>query len=617
MAENPESQGIPETRFQGGVGNDGAADLGAPRDRNRVKNGSARHDHAGVPTSCLTDRPLVVAALVNVVLFLLTYLIFTPRFQSNDDPMMMLLAAGVGRITESSVYLNFSHVAIGWLLALLYRFTLSIPWYTMYLIAGLFAAHVVGLYCVLKRTSLPTSLVLYPAFFILVSVQLLLNLQYTVSAALTAIAGFVLLILEDEPGGQDQSDARGWRQFLSWRNGAGLALVIIGSLMRFNGMALAFVIAAPCFLLLLRRGNRPTVVAKAVVCGLALMLCLSLTSLNRLVYAANPDCRHFLHCNNLAVQFLDYGAHRRVEESEFRKILDEVGWSTNDFWMFASWFFMNEDLYNADSFRTMLAKLPKRNTYVEMNDIIKVLGKISEDTLARTAAVFFLIPLVIMLFDWRAVCVLVAGWLSLPLLAIYMTLFLKPPPDWVYYPILWFVALLPLLLLNSGRIVRQEEMGTARRVAAIIAVLVATFVGVRALSAYHMESTTNAQIQAAYRNLVTQLAPRRDELFFAWTGAAAWQFMPPFGSLDFVENLVAPDSRPDQSTKVVLRHFGIDDVYLALANNENVFLLVHTGRGESTLPRYRQYMLEHYGLDVRWEKVFTSGAFEVYDIDSV
>jgi hypothetical protein len=617
MAENPESPGAPDARFQIGVGNDRAAALNPPGDHRRVKYGPAQRALGRFLASRLTDDPLVIAGFTNVVLFLLTYLIFTPRFQSNDDPMMMLLAAGVGRITESSIYLNFSHVAIGWLLAFLYSVTLSIPWYALYLIAGLFAAHVVCLYCVLKRTSAATVLVLYLAFFFLVSVSLLLNLQYTISAALTAIAGFVLLILEDKPTGSNQGEARGWHQLLSWRNGIGLALVIIGSLMRYKGMALALIIVAPCFLLLVRRGNGRTVVEKGIVCGLALMLSLGLANLNRLIYAANPDCRHFLQCNDLARQFLDYGAQRRVEESEFRKMLDEEGWSTNDFWMFTSWFFMNERLYNAGSLRAMLAQLPKWNTYVGMKDITEVLKRISEERLARAAAVIFLLPLVIMRFDWRSICVLVSGWLSLLSLTVYMTLFLKPPPDWVFDPILWFAALLPLLLLNPGRTVRPENVGTARKIAGAIAVLLAVVFGMRALSAYRVESTNNARIQAAYRNLMTQMAPRRDRLYFAWTGAAAWQFMPPFGNLTLVENLIAPDSRPDQSTKVVLRHFGIDDIYLALATNDNVFLLLHTGRSELALPRYRRYMLEHYGLDVRWKKLFSSAVLEVYDIDAV
>lgn len=591
--------------------------MSAPGDRKRVKRGPVRSALEGVLTPQLTNRPLAVAGLVNVVLFLLTYLIVTPRFMTNDDPMMMLLAAGVGRITEPSIYLNFSHVAIGRLLAVLYRVTFAIPWYTLYLIAALFAAHVVCLYCMLKRTPIPTALVLYLAFFYLVSVNVLLNLQYTVSATLTVIVGFVLLILEDKPEGGDHGDARGWRTYLSWRNGIGLALVIFGSLSRYQSVALALFMTVPCFLLLLRRGNGRTVAAKVVICGLAFTLCLGLANLNRLAYAANPDCRHFRQCNKLAVQFLDYGAHRRIETSEFRTILDEVGWSANDFWMFGSWFFMNEELYNAQSLRAMLGKLPKWNTYVEVNDVTKVLGDISNEGLARAAALFFLVSLVMMRFDWRSICVPVASWLSLLSLTVYMTLFLKPPPDWVYYPMLWFVALLPLLLFDSKRIVRLQKMGAARRIAGAIAVLLAIVVGVRATSTYHDESATNVRNQRAYRSVIEQMAPRHDQLYFAWTGAAAWQFMPPFGGLELVENLVAPDSRPDQSTKVVLRHFGIDDIYVALADNDNVFLLLHAGRGEMALPHYRRYMLEHYGLDVRWRRLFTSGVFDVYDIDAL
>ena len=137
-----------------------------------------------VDTRVLKNRPLMLAMGANLVLFFATYLVWTPGFQSNDDPMMMLLTAGVGRTVEPSLYLGFSHVIVGWMLKHLYALTIHVPWYAFYLIGGLFAAHSTLLFLVLERTQRLSALLLYLVYFLMVGVDLLLNLQFTVTSGL-------------------------------------------------------------------------------------------------------------------------------------------------------------------------------------------------------------------------------------------------------------------------------------------------------------------------------------------------------------------------------------------------------------------------------------------------
>ena len=75
----------------------------------------------------LEHAPFRMALGINVLLFLLTYACLTPRFLWNDDPMMMLLAAGVGRVAEPTSYLTFTHILIGWVLKNLYSLAIDVP----------------------------------------------------------------------------------------------------------------------------------------------------------------------------------------------------------------------------------------------------------------------------------------------------------------------------------------------------------------------------------------------------------------------------------------------------------------------------------------------------------
>ena len=220
------------------------------------RDATAEGDSQGAEGARHEARPILwrlalpLASGLNALLFSLAYVLFVPRFIWNDDPMMMLLAAGVGRTVEPTMELVTTHYFIGWALSRLYSLALDIPWYGLYLVAGLFTAHTTFLFLCLRARPTALSIVLYLLFFASSGVLLLLQLQFTITATWLSTCGLLCM------GPTSCGDMMRARFGGVARNALATALVVGGGLMREEGMYLAVAVAWP--LLAGRRDRKST-----------------------------------------------------------------------------------------------------------------------------------------------------------------------------------------------------------------------------------------------------------------------------------------------------------------------------------------------------------------------
>ena len=558
---------------------------------------------------------MAVAFGVNLVLFLTTYLIWTPGFEFNDDPMMMLLAAGVGRTIEPSIFLNFSSVIAGWLLKQLYAISMDVPWYSLYLIAGLFTAHSSFLYMMIRRNPRVSSLLLYLVYFALVGVNLLLNLQFTISSVMIGLAGFALVFtdgLENE-----ESDRTMSRSLSSPSALVGALLIVASALIRERGaVVLAGALAAPVLAVLLRRRPLRRLIPPIAIAGTALLMCWGSSVLYDAVCSTNPDCNGSRTLNRAAVQILDNNAHMRVEPETRVEYPNSVGWSEVDFALFATWFYMDEERYSVDTLETLVAKYPSWNVQLAVKDVAAILARILEDPFVLNSATIFCFFLVFLVFEADNASVIAVTAVAVFALIFGLVIFLRPPAPRVYLPIFAYLGLLPLLLLYGDRVVRRTRAGPFRKCVGSVLLVLVLARSADAVASYQEQSARNAGLQAYHADAIRKLEPTSDQLFLAWTGAMAWQFVDPFGRLDWAEGLVAVDSRPFPSTRQALRHFAIDDIHLALVTRDDVFLVVHAKRGDYRLKILQQYMLDHYDLAVAFQRTARNSLFDVYSVSA-
>jgi hypothetical protein len=311
---------------------------------------------------------------------------------------------------------------------------------------------------------------------------------------------------------------------------------------------------------------------------------------------------------------LDYTAYLRVSDTTREGILAEMGWSKNDFLMFSSWFALDNERYSLESLRHLASRLPKYNAQLTAAQVGGFLKKILDDRFTRNCILFLLFALVFVVLDSRSGSVVIAVPFLIAALLIYVTLFKKPPPDRVYYPVFAYMALVPLFLTGTQRLILVSKSRPLRKVIGVVLCVVVFVQGASAFASYGEASKQNAAIQRWYRRTLQDLQAKPSQLYVAWTGAVGWQYLAPFGGVDFLKGFTALDSLPYPSTVSGLRRFGVKDAYAAMATNENVYVIAQTMSAGSNLAMYRQYMIEHYALDVTWQRVATNQAFEVYDL---
>jgi hypothetical protein len=138
-------------------------------------------------------KALGLAALLNVFLFSLFFTFAMPRYETNDDLGMQMIASGF-YTGQPSEYLVFTNILIGWPLRILYSLWPGCNWYFVYLVAVHYAALTALAFLVLSRRYCWRFVLLHIGFFLLVETRVLLELQFTTTAFLAGAAGVVLLV---------------------------------------------------------------------------------------------------------------------------------------------------------------------------------------------------------------------------------------------------------------------------------------------------------------------------------------------------------------------------------------------------------------------------------------
>ena len=79
----------------------------------------------------MLSRSLFLRSLgITVVLFVIFFIMFVPRYLSNDDVGMTIIASGIGGNGSPNEHLLFTNVLIGLMLKSLYTRVPFFPWYS-------------------------------------------------------------------------------------------------------------------------------------------------------------------------------------------------------------------------------------------------------------------------------------------------------------------------------------------------------------------------------------------------------------------------------------------------------------------------------------------------------
>jgi len=271
-------------------------------------------------------KVLGLAALLNAFLFSLFFAFATPRYETNDDLGMQMIASGF-YTGQPSEHLVFTNVVIGWPLRVLYSLWPGSNWYFLYLTAVHYAALTVIAFLVLSRRRGWLFGLLYVGFFVLVETRILLKLQFTTTAFLAGTAGFLLLV-----------DGLAWGRAPKWPLViAGFAFTALMVMIREPVAPMLVLIALP---FLIERFGLPgwrRALGVGLVCA---ALFLALQGINQWYYVRDPAWAEFREYNGLRGQI-----HETRLQPFIPQAAPAVGWSDNDAWLFGNFYFPEPEVY--------------------------------------------------------------------------------------------------------------------------------------------------------------------------------------------------------------------------------------------------------------------------------
>jgi hypothetical protein len=543
--------------------------------------------------SPLKSRPLRQSLLLVGSLTVGILLALTPRYETNDDAGMNLIAAGRGFVDRPDEHLLYSNVLIGLALKSLYQIAPSVPWYGGLWILTACASLLAICYACLQNVSSEWTVGLGGAFLWFAGIPDLTQLQFTRIAFLAGLAGLLLLAGGIRSGGGSS------RQWLA------VPLLLVGGLIRYDAVRLVCVVLLPVILWMLWRcrSDRSARHAVAILAG-CLLLGWGAVRFNDGYYARDADWKDFYPFNILRVEFMDFD---HVEyNSQTAGAFAAADWKPVDLQMLRSWAFLDQDRYSSQKLNSILDAVPViRPAARPWNGLIKQLAADGElwGLLACGAAIVAilsvdrsarLIPLACFLMA-LATCAVVYRFMHLPAR--------------VYCPVFGGCAATALVFSNGPRSFGKRrpwvETGIGRNLALVV---LGALIVWRGYAVWH----SNANFVSYHKSAVAMLgnlAPKSNQLFVVWAGDFPFEYVTlPLAAQPLLADFkVMTMGNTSGFTRQRMRELGVRDLRALVQHGGSVDFICQP----ADVALLDAYFWAHYGEHLKSQEIFAHPA--LYD----
>jgi hypothetical protein len=542
-------------------------------------------------------RPLFSSFAV-IAIFITVFLsLATPRFDTNDDVIMMLIANG-NYYDKPSEHLIFTNVIIGLIIKYLYTFIPGIPWYPIYLYFFHFIACLLILYTLIlssKNIFLFKRILGFYTIF-LFEIQMLMNLQFTSTSLFLGFSSILYFLFITK-----QKESSNWIPII-----AGVLLGTAG-MIRATSFWGILMFSIPLLLYglkyLPRRNNFIFIVS-------ALCIFLGSSIINNLYYQFSPAWKDYFEFNQVRGSL--HGTPKLAWSDELPGILKKVNWSDNDYYIFESWFFNDSTTFSKDAIKTIdkLHNPKNKITYIwkiRASELIQF----SQSVKGRIIYLLFILNVFFVLFSSNKVkyfTLLLSAWyLSI---CFYLLIYVRLPLR-VFLPSFLFISL--SLLIFSGNqffpLLQNNLFPKIRHRIMVISFIVflVVFAPVQEMLIESLNnSTNNQQLSSVFKTLK---AVNSEGIFVVWGSSLKYEDVSPFArSKELPKIKLIGLGWMINSPPYVerLRQLDIDDLYQAIATRNDLYLIA----SDSLVSLYEQYMLEHYGKVVKLRSLLTIDEFD-------
>lgn len=300
----------------------------------------------------LKNKSLIIIILINLIIFCFTNLIFDIKYEQVDDFIIYNLYSGLdGTYNFHGVYL---HPIICIVLSLIFRINSSINWHSIFLLSMQFVCFTIIGYILLEKHKNKLAIALYSIFASICYTSLLLLIQYTSVAALLILTSFFML----------------WHGTTEKKNKKykciAIVLYAIGIMIRMQSL----MIILPFFILLAIVQFKKKNILREEISTLAknylilfLVTCIVYIS-NMIIYKSNDVYREYIEYNNIRATLHDLSY---TDYEENKEIFNEIGWSENDHYLFYTFNFGDENVYNKENLQKIVDYKKNKNEYYNLN----------------------------------------------------------------------------------------------------------------------------------------------------------------------------------------------------------------------------------------------------------
>ena len=289
----------------------------------------------------ILSNPWLASLLCVIVFFFLYLFVFRPGYQVDDDITMIQLVSGaLGGV--SVPFMVFSNIVLGFILNFLYRLPTNLNWEILIF----FGIQFVSTWCLAYIIfSLPLKPI-YKFFGIMVVLLsdsiFLLNITFTTTAAFAVISGFVSILAATYNGFHFP------KRMLVF----GSLLIVAGSLIRIESFLLVLLLIFPASILIHRFFSPKLLIVILVVTIFVVML---FYLFNILYVKSSSQWESFYTYNDVRSQLQDTP---RVHLSNVKDTYTDVGWNFNDYRLFMSWFFPDQQLFSLSNLQYLVLHIP-------------------------------------------------------------------------------------------------------------------------------------------------------------------------------------------------------------------------------------------------------------------
>ncbi|HBN57099.1 MAG TPA: hypothetical protein DD414_10015 [Lachnospiraceae bacterium] len=304
-----------------------------------------------------------------------------PYYGSNDEFSLAAIASGA--YGEPSWYFIYLHSGFGWILKAFYTLAPGVNCYT-FVMYGMIFLSLTAIGFVWIGRGKKTGAIMAVMLTLACLQPLYVELQYTKTAAVAAVAGYALLFA-------------GGRRPKSIRTAAGICFLLMGSWIRFQAFGMVSILAFGMWLfkgygawrkkewkVFFVQDCLPCLAAFALVFG-------SMAAENLLVYTPDSPQAHYREYDRARQQLLDYGV---PEWDEYEADYEAIGLTRTDCINLQNWLISDYDRYTADTFRAIVDFRKDRPFQWEyLLDYLMILAKKPLFLLSVLMAAVWLFPL--------------------------------------------------------------------------------------------------------------------------------------------------------------------------------------------------------------------------------